>query len=126
MTHYALTTGDSVLRLDDGALIPADPHNADFVAYQAWLAAGNIPNPVVINAPPTTLQAAVFFNRFTPAEQVAVQAAAAANAQLGLGLTLGLAQGFVILTSPILAHWMAGLVTAGAITEARATVIMTP
>jgi hypothetical protein len=39
--------------------------------------------------PPTTIGAADFFARFTPAEQLAVQAAATANTQIGIGLTLG-------------------------------------
>jgi hypothetical protein len=126
MTHYALTTGDSVLRLDDQALIPADPNNPDWVAYLAWKAAGNTPNPATLKSPPTILQAAAFFARFTPAEQAAIQAAAAASPQIGVGLTLGLAQGYVNLLSPILAGWMAALVAAGAITSARSAVIMTP
>jgi hypothetical protein len=126
MSHYQLTTGDSVLRLDDGALIPADPANADWIAYQAWLAAGNVPSPAATPINPTTISAAAFFARFTPAEQVAVQAASTANAQIGLGMTLGLAQGFIIFASPLLANWMNGLVAAGALTRARANVIMTP
>ena len=125
MTHYILTTGTSVIR-DDGALIPADPANPDFQAYEAWRAAGNVPNPVSMPAPPTTIAAAAFLGRFTQAEQLAVQAAAAASPAIGVGLTLGLAQGFVIFASPLLTSWMEALVAAGAITKARATEIMTP
>jgi hypothetical protein len=66
------------------------------------------------------------FRRFTGPEQLAVQTAATANAQLGIGLTLGLAQGYVIFNGPLLVNWMAGLVTARAITSDRATIIMTP
>lgn len=33
----------SILRLADGAIIPADPANRDYTAYLAWRAAGNTP-----------------------------------------------------------------------------------
>jgi hypothetical protein len=35
----------SVVRLADGAVIPADPRNADWRTYQDWLAQGNQPDP---------------------------------------------------------------------------------
>ena len=37
-----------VTRDADGASIPVDPRNTDWQAYQAWLAAGNAPNPAPI------------------------------------------------------------------------------
>lgn len=37
--------GTGVRRDTDGAWIPPDSRNMDWVAYQAWLAAGNTPNP---------------------------------------------------------------------------------
>jgi hypothetical protein len=45
---YQLTTGTSIKRLSDGAFIPNDPGNRDYREYQAWLDAGNTPEP----APP--------------------------------------------------------------------------
>ncbi len=35
--------GTMIVRDAEGAHIPADPRNADWQAYQAWLAAGNAP-----------------------------------------------------------------------------------
>jgi hypothetical protein len=45
MADYKLTTGTSIIRESDGAYIPADPANVDYQTYQAWLAAGNMPDP---------------------------------------------------------------------------------
>lgn len=45
MATYALMpTG--VTRLEDGAVIPNDPGNADWVAFQQWQAAGGVPRPL--------------------------------------------------------------------------------
>lgn len=41
--NYQLSLDSTVIRLDDGARIPADPANADYIAYFAWLEAGNTP-----------------------------------------------------------------------------------
>jgi hypothetical protein len=40
----------------DGAVIPPDPLNVDWQAYQAWLSAGNVATPV---PPPTLAQQAL-------------------------------------------------------------------
>lgn len=42
---YKLTEFGSVIRLEDGAGIPAAPTNTDYVAYLRWLAEGNTPMP---------------------------------------------------------------------------------
>ena len=76
---YTLTAGSSVARDADGAMIPADPANADWQIYQVWLAAGNIPSPAP--APPTpvpTCQLWQLQSVLSAAQWSAVQSAAAA------------------------------------------------
>ena len=54
MADYKLTDGTAIIRTSDNARIPADPDNMDYVAYQAWLAVSNTPDPYV--ATPLTPQ----------------------------------------------------------------------
>jgi hypothetical protein len=52
MADYQLTATDAfVIRTSDDAIIPNDPNNRDWVAYQDWLAAGGVPDPYLEPAP---------------------------------------------------------------------------
>jgi hypothetical protein len=55
-----------------------------------------------------------------------VQIAASASPALALGLTKASMLGYVDLTSNVVTTWMAGLVTANAITSDRSATILTP
>jgi hypothetical protein len=45
MSEYKLLAKGEVKGID-GAIIPNDPGNKDWIAYQEWLALGNIPDPL--------------------------------------------------------------------------------
>ena len=49
---YQLTSGDTIIRLSDGAFIPAAPGNRDYADFLAWKAEGNTPLPAPAPAPP--------------------------------------------------------------------------
>lgn len=54
---YKLTSNPTIIvRVEDGANIPADAANADYAGYQVWLAAGNTALPADVPAPPTPIQ----------------------------------------------------------------------
>ena len=56
---YQLTTGDTILRLEDNAFIPPDPANIDYQQFLAWCDAGNEPEPAPEPpAPPSPMTAA--------------------------------------------------------------------
>lgn len=46
MGEYKLTSSGSVIRLHDGACIPADPANTDYAEYLSWVLDGGVPDPV--------------------------------------------------------------------------------
>lgn len=50
---YKATNGYGVVRLSDGAYIPADPQNTDYAAYLTWLDAGNTPEPATLPEAPS-------------------------------------------------------------------------
>lgn len=123
---YALIAGRPAVLRSDGAVVPNAPSNADWQAYQMWLAAGNTVAPAPAAPNPSTITSGAFFLRFTSTEKAAVMAECMTNSTLMLGLVNGLAQGDIDLTGSVTSSWINALVTAGALTSARATEILTP
>jgi hypothetical protein len=46
---YQRISADSILRVSDQAVIPADPKNIDFQEYQGWVRQGNTAPPVPVS-----------------------------------------------------------------------------
>ena len=82
MADYVLTANDAVIRRQDGARIPDDQSNRDWVAFQDWLAARGVPDPYV--PPPEPVPAEIsdrqFFQQLAVAGLITEEQALAANA----------------------------------------------
>ena len=50
---YKLTDNTSILRISDGASIPADPANSDYAEYLEWVEEGNTPEAADVPPAPT-------------------------------------------------------------------------
>lgn len=81
---------------------------------------------VPVGPKPTTVSAGDFYKRFLPTEAPAVFAACISNHDLGAALIQGVALGAIDLTSDAAKNFIDGLVAAGALTQDRATAILTP
>lgn len=46
--HGPVETGH-IIRLSDGAVIPFDEENADYIEYSRWVLEGNVPLPPKLN-----------------------------------------------------------------------------
>jgi hypothetical protein len=76
MADYQLTASDdTVIRTADQAFIPNDPANRDWIDYQAWLAAGGVPDPYVPppEPPPRPAELAMFSDQYAAAAGVLTQ-----------------------------------------------------
>ena len=138
--YQLLQSATTILRTADNAFIPTDPGNSDYQAYQAWVAAGNAPAAAVAAANPPTLRAADYMARFTSAEIAAWQAYILTGSTTGTAIVLSAKVGgptwawlwtvligdMVSLAATATSTAHAALVSAGILTQARSTAILTP
>ena len=124
MAAYQLGVSTTiVIRTADGASIPADSGNCDFQAYQAWLAAGGVPDPYVAPAAaPQSILSQDLMAQFTVADYTLIVAAIAATPAFGLLWVSLQAQGgpMIVTNARFLAGWSALVTVLG---QARMTAI---
>jgi hypothetical protein len=53
---FRLTDSAAVVRLSDGAFIPADPANADRQFYEQWISGGGVPEGAAPDPPPAATE----------------------------------------------------------------------
>lgn len=126
MALYSLRDDNAVLRVRDGAIIPNDPANSDRRAYEAWLHAGNVPDPVTPMPAPTAISGSKFINRLTPAEQMAICTKAQTTPQMLLWMIRLAAADDVDLNDPEVRSGVMSLVGTVLTNPARAREILAP
>lgn len=121
LTQYA-ADGKTVIaqqRISGVRALPVPP---------GWTDTTSDPSIVFVPPNPTTIPAGEFFARFPAAALPAIWKAILADGtgQLGVGLVNGLANQMIDLTSAVTASFVNSFVSAGVITQAEATAILTP
>jgi hypothetical protein len=125
VADYQLTATDAVIRTADGAYIPADPANRDWIEYQDWLAAGGVPDPYVKPPKITVENTSDFIARFTNQEyaklgNVFVTDAQATKVGLSKNWDIVVLADVIELSNQKAQTLKADLVARGVLTQARA------
>jgi hypothetical protein len=58
---YQLNAAGSIIRLEDGAIIPPDENNSDYKQYQSWVESDNVAQPADVLTP---TQAQLDYDRY--------------------------------------------------------------
>lgn len=125
--NYKLQSNGYVVRLEDGAWIPPDAGNADWRAFQEWLAERNTPQaadpPPPLPASSYVVPLATFIERVSDADYLAVTAAAQTDATIARWLDLIRAAGSIDLLSEAATQAKAYLVSKSLLMQASADAI---
>lgn len=126
MSEYQLTATDAVIRTADGATIPNDPDNRDWIEYQDWLDDGGVPDPYV-KPPKVLLRTVDWVGRFTNAEYRSATAAAwRGNGPNAKNWDVVVLEDTINLSNQKTAALKQSLVIDGILTQARADEIFAP
>lgn len=129
MTYQLTAAAGIIKRLPDGALIPRDPLNADYQAFEAWLAAGNTPtaaDPVPLPPKPKPSPKA-WLERLPEARQLAiVNAAMTDQTILRVRFLKAMGVSEIDVTDPTVIADVAGFVSAGILTQSDADTLLAP
>lgn len=122
---YKLTQADSVIRVEDGAVIPADLHNADYAAFLLWVDAGNTPEPADVPPPvPASVTPLAFMEFFTQEELLTIIATAQTSPALRLWYDKLMAAQEVVDGDPRIVGGLDALLGAGLLTDDRKAEIL--
>lgn len=85
MAEFRMTDMDTIVRVSDGATIPNDPANRDRAEFDAWIAAGGVPEPYIVPAPePAAFLSQDLMAQFTADDAAKIKAAVETNPQFWL------------------------------------------
>jgi hypothetical protein len=124
---YRLTKSDLVVRLADGAVIPADPQNRDRAAFEAWLTEGGVPEPFEepVVPPPRVLTVLQFRDRLTAEEELGITAAGMTSPAVRVWLDRLAAAQEINLDDPRTVAGLQQMEAAGLLAPGRGTEIRT-
>ena len=123
---YRKTHTEIVQRLTDGAFIPPDLDNKDYVEYLAWVEEGNTPEDYIPPTPPTSrvLTVLQFRDRLTPAEEISITEAGMTNSAVRVWLDRLAAAQEVNLDDPRVIAGLETMTAAGLLASGRAEEII--